>query len=334
MAVKILGIDVSRHNGNVDWVKVKNSGVKFVILRAGYGSSTVDSKFVDNIKGAIAANLDIGIYWFSYALNVENAKSEAKKCLATISAYKNKINYPVFYDFEYDSVNNANKNNVKVTKTLVSNMAKAFLEEIKAAGYIPGMYTNIDYSKNYFTSELLDSYDTWVAQYSTRSTYTGKYTMWQYSESGKVDGISGNVDMNYSFKDYGSNSSDSPSNDSENKAPVSKPSPLPDSTKASYITSLQSVLNSSYNAGLKINGLYDDLTKDVVKKHALKKDLSNAHIKWLQGVLNKVMSTKLAIDGSFGDKTLQALKDFQKKYNLTVDGYAGEQTHAKLISLL
>lgn len=326
MAVKILGIDVSRHNGDIDWVKVKNSGVKFVIIRAGYGSSTVDNKFINNIKGAISVSLDIGIYWFSYALTVENAKAEAKKCLDTISPYKNKINYPVFYDFEYDSVNNANKNNVKITKTIASNMAKAFLEEIRSAGYIPGLYTNIDYSKNYFTDEVLNSYDTWIAQYSDRFSYTGKYTIWQYSESGKVNGISGNVDMNYSYKDYGSKTSDSTTNNPGDKTS--------DSTKVTYIKLLQTALNLSYNAGLNVDGVYGLLTKEIVKKYYLKKDLSNPYVKWLQGVLNKVMSAGLNEDGLFGDKTLQAVKNFQNKYKLAVDGYVGEETISKLISLL
>lgn len=326
MAVKILGIDVSRHNGDIDWIKVKNYGVKFVIIRAGFGSSTVDSKFINYIKGAIAAGLDIGIYWFSYALNTENAKAEAKKCLDTISPYKNKINYPVFYDFEYDSIDYATKNGVKVTQTLACNLTKAFLEEIKAAVYIPGIYTNLDYSKNYFTNELLNSYDTWIAQYSSRCSYAGKYTIWQYSESGKVSGISGNVDMNYSYKDYGSKTSDSTNNNSGNTTS--------DSTKITYIKSLQTALNNSYNAGLNVDGVYEPLTKATVKKYYLKKGSSNSHVKWLQNALNKVMSAGLSEDGSFGDKTLQAVKTFQTKYSLTVDGYAGEETHTKIINLL
>ena len=314
MATKILGIDVSKHNGDIDWTKVKNDGVEFVIIRAGYGSSTVDNKFIDNIKGAISAGLYIGIYWFSYAINTEKAKIEAKKCLDTISPYKNNITYPVFYDFEYDSVNYATKNGVTVTKTLASNIVKAFLEEINAAGYIPGVYTNIDYSKNYFTSELLNSYDTWIAHYSSRLGYSGEYTIWQYSESGKVSGINGNVDMNYSYNDYGNKTLDT--------------------TKVTYIKSLQTALNNSYNVGLNVDGLYGPLIKEVIKAHYLKKGSSNSHVKWLQSALNKVMSAGLSEDGSFGDKTLQVVKNFQKKYSLTVDGYAGEETHTKIINLL
>ena len=119
----IKGIDVSKHNGTINWSKVKNDGVKFAIIRAGYGTDTIDPKFKSNIEGAIAAGLDVGIYWFSYATSESKAKVEANKCIEVLKQYKDKITYPVFFDFEYDSVSYAKKKGVSITKTLASSMA-------------------------------------------------------------------------------------------------------------------------------------------------------------------------------------------------------------------
>lgn len=311
MTTVIKGIDVSKHNGNINWNKVKSSGVQFAIIRGGYGNSTVDPKFKENIEGAIAAGLDIGVYWFSYAINTTKAKEEAHKCLEVLKPYKNKISYPVFFDFEYDSVNYAMKQGVAISKTLSSNMAKVFLQEIKAAGYIPGLYTNLDFSNNYFTSEVLNAYDVWIAQYNSKCSYSGKYTMWQYSEKGSVSGISGNVDLNYCYKEYATTKSN-----------------VDDNVKA-----LQQVLNNSYKCGLALDGLFGPLTQSAVKKYYLKRGNKNEHVKWLQQVLKNIGYT-LGIDGSYGPETERVVKQFQKDKGIAQDGYAGLDTHTKIINSL
>ena len=127
----IKGIDVSKHNGYINWKKVKNDGIKFVIIRAGYGSSTIDERFEEYIKGAIEENLDVGIYWFSYAISEEKARLEAIKCMEVIKPYKDKIIYPIFYDLEYDSVSYAKKQGVTINKTKATAFAYAFLKEIQ-----------------------------------------------------------------------------------------------------------------------------------------------------------------------------------------------------------
>ena len=98
------GIDVSKWNGDIDWNKVKSDGIDYVIIRGGFGNSSIDPKFKSHIEGASNAGLKVGVYWFSYATSVSKAKEEAAKCLETIKPYKDKISYPVFYDFEYASV--------------------------------------------------------------------------------------------------------------------------------------------------------------------------------------------------------------------------------------
>ena len=183
------GIDVSKWNGNVDWDKVKADGIDYVIIRAGYGNSNVDPYFKSHIEGASKAGLKIGIYWFSYATSVEKAKEEAAKCLETIAPYKNKISYPVFDDFEYASVDYATKNGIKITKDLSSKMANVFLNEIKNAGYINGIYTNKDFGDRYFDEDILYNNYLWVAQYASTCTYPRPYMMWQFTEKGTINGI-------------------------------------------------------------------------------------------------------------------------------------------------
>ena len=202
------GIDVSKWNGNINWTSVKNSGIDYVIIRAGYGTSTVDPQFKSYIEGAKKAGLEIGVYWFSYATSPEKAKLEAQACLDTISPYKSSITYPVFFDFEYESVSYAKKNGVTITKDLGTKIANAFIDTVKAKGYTTGIYTNKDFSSTYFSNDLLNSNNLWVAQYSSTNTFGKPYSMWQYSESGSVPGISGAVDLNYTcLKTWGKSSS-------------------------------------------------------------------------------------------------------------------------------
>ena len=198
------GIDVSKWNGTVDWNKVKASGIDYVIIRAGFGSSTVDPYFHSHIQGAINAGLEVGVYWFSYATSAAKAKIEAQKCIETISPYKDKISYPVFFDFEYDSVDYAVKQGVAITKDLATNMANTFLDYVESKGYVSGLYTNNDFGSRYFSKDLLSSSYLWIAQYSSVCTYPTPYMMWQYTDKGTIDGIgtSSNpkyFDMNYTF---------------------------------------------------------------------------------------------------------------------------------------
>ena len=136
-------IDVSHHNDSINWTKVKAAGYNYAIIRAGYGAGNVDRQYLNNIKKAIAAGVKVGIYWFSYAYNVQMAKAEASYCYKLIKDYD--ITLPVFFDWEYDSAKKAKQNGVKITKTLMTNMHVAFCEYLKAKGYRVGYYYNRDY---------------------------------------------------------------------------------------------------------------------------------------------------------------------------------------------
>ena len=137
----VRGIDVSTHNGALDWEKIRDAGFRFAIVRAGYGRFAVDDQFHANIRGAAAQGIPAGVYWFSYAVSEDAARQEAEKCLETIRGYD--LTLPVFYDFEYDSVRYAQQQGVTVGREQYNRFARAFLEEIRAAGYTPGIYYNL-----------------------------------------------------------------------------------------------------------------------------------------------------------------------------------------------
>ena len=188
-------VDVSSHNGTIDWTKVKNSGISAAILRAGYGKNTVDAQFRRNATNANKVGMPIGIYWFSYAYTVNQAKQEAKKCIETIKQYK--ITLPVFFDWEYDSMRYAKQNGVKPGKQLITDMNKAFCEEITKAGYKAGVYYNRDYKNNYMYVNQLKKYTQWYAYYN-KNPDDYSCDIWQYNEGTGVSGInSSRVDLNY-----------------------------------------------------------------------------------------------------------------------------------------
>ncbi len=194
------GIDISRHNGNIDWNAVKASGVDYVIIRCGYrGSATgvliEDENFKKNIKGATAAGLKVGIYVFSQAVDEVEAVKEASLAVSLAKGYN--LTYPIFIDTE-SSGGRADKIDV-ATRTAVVN---AFCQTVASAGYQPGIYA----SKTWFESKLnmgaIGNYRIWLAQYAAAPSYKGRFDMWQYSSKGTISGISGKVDLNLSYLGY------------------------------------------------------------------------------------------------------------------------------------
>jgi len=196
-----MGIDVSKWNGSIDWNAVKNSGVSYVIIRCGYrGSSTgaliEDPLFRSNIKGAKAAGLKVGVYFFSQAVNEVEAVEEASMAVNLCSGYG--LNYPIFLDVE-----SSGGRGDGVSRDMRTAVCKAFCATVQNSGYSAGVYAN----KTWFTEKIntasLTGYKIWLAQYASAPTYSAtRYDMWQYSSKGKVSGISGNVDMNVSYMNY------------------------------------------------------------------------------------------------------------------------------------
>lgn len=196
----ILGIDVSKWNGTIDWDKVKSAGVSYVIIRVGYRGSTQgglidDANFKKNIEGATKAGLKVGVYFVTQAINETEAIYEASMVLDRIAPYT--ISYPIFLDVEASGGRGD-----KIDKATRTAVCKAFCKTIANAGYTAGVYANKSWLTDKIDASALSEYKIWVAQYYTSCTYSGTYAMWQYSEKGTISGISGNVDLNYSYLGY------------------------------------------------------------------------------------------------------------------------------------
>ena len=196
----VMGIDISKHNGNIDWNAVKNSGVQYVILRCGYRGSASgvlveDQKFKSNIQGATAAGLKVGIYFFSQAVNEVEAVEEASMTLSLIKKYR--ITYPVYIDVE-----SANGRADGISKEARTSVINAFCQTIRNSGYTPGLYANKNWLTEKINTGALGGCKIWLAQYVAAPTYGGRYEMWQYSSRGAIAGIKGNVDLNVSYMGY------------------------------------------------------------------------------------------------------------------------------------
>lgn len=186
------GIDVSYWQGDIDFNKVKTSGIDFVILRAGY-SLVRDNNFEDYYAQATAAGLNVGAYWYSYALNENGVKKEAEACLSIIK--NKKFSYPIYFDIEEDSQK-------KNGKTFISNAITIFCDTLENAGYFAGWYTNRSTVDNYIKESVRERYTQWVAEWGNALNYTGSYGMWQNSNTGSINGINGRVDTDISYREF------------------------------------------------------------------------------------------------------------------------------------
>lgn len=259
------GIDISKHNGKIDFKKVKAAGIDFAMIRAGFGQSTVDDRFHDNIKGAQAHGIKCGVYWFSYAYTPQMARIEAAKCLDTIRGYR--LQYPVAFDFEYASVEYAKAEGVHITKALASQIADEFLSTVAAAGYDVALYANLDYLKNYFTDSVKNKYPLWLAAYRDTEPSHGQ-VIWQHTECGRVDGIKGAVDLNISHLS-GASKKVGGDDTVDIKLPV-----LRRGSKGNTVTAVQQLLAAKgYKSG-KTDGIFGENTEAAVKKYQSAKGLN------------------------------------------------------------
>lgn len=190
-----IGIDVSKWQGDIDFSKLKASGVEFVIIRVGSsnglnGENFVDSKFIQNIKNANAVGIPVGIYFYSYASTIDRAISDAKWIVEQIKDYK--VDLPIAFDWE----NWGSFNKFDVSFFGLTNIAKGFMDTIKDAGYDAMLYSSKTYLENIW---LPTSYPVWLAHYTKNTNYTGEYSFWQMCSNGRVDGISGDVDINIRY---------------------------------------------------------------------------------------------------------------------------------------
>ena len=193
------GIDVSAHQGTIDWTAVASDGVEYAMIRVGYrgyteGDTSLDELFYDNVAGALENGLQVGVYFFSQAITVQEAVEEAEIVLRAIEGLE--VTYPVIFDWE-DIPQEARTDGMD--PVTLTDCAKAFCETIEAAGYRAGVYFNQAYGYQHYNLLALDDYVFWLAQYDSVPDFYYDFQMWQYTNTGEVAGITGDVDLNLSF---------------------------------------------------------------------------------------------------------------------------------------
>lgn len=220
---QLKGIDVSVWNGSINWAQTKKE-IDFAILRIGYGRevSQKDTRFEANYAGCKANNIPVGGYWYNYAKTVDDAKREADACIKCLNGKK--FDYPIWYDIEENSVFATGKANV-------SKIAEVFCEALKAAGYKVGIYSSYYTFQTYFTNEVKDKYDVWLAHVGnggaplSNTGYPGHKEIWQYSWKGRYSGINGDVDEDWSYIDYTAQNDKNDESTSEQVKPIDPPKP-------------------------------------------------------------------------------------------------------------
>ncbi len=202
------GIDISHHNGiivkengknvykcNIDFEKVKNAGIDFVIIRAGYGKldTQKDKLFEQHYAAAKAAGLAVGAYWYSYCENIPEAAQEAEACLKVLKGKQ--FEFPIYFDVE-------EQRTFSKGKAFCSEAVVTFCNELEKNGYWAGLYISRSPLQTHITDRVAKRYALWIAEYSDKCKYSGTYGMWQHTAKGRVDGIKGDVDMDLCYIDY------------------------------------------------------------------------------------------------------------------------------------
>ena len=186
------GIDVSQYQGTIDWERVKASGIDFAIIRCGYGMNQTDqddNQWLRNVSECERLGIPYGVYLYSHANTVEKARSEADHVIRLIE--DRKLSYPVYYDLEEDSLS-------KLSNSKLAQIIETFTGRLKASGYSNvGIYANKSWFEKKLTDKIFQKYPRWIAQYNSLCTYSGSYVMWQCTNKGTVNGINGNVDINF-----------------------------------------------------------------------------------------------------------------------------------------
>ena len=319
------GPDLSKHNGVVDIKQIRDSGYKRIGIRAGYGKNNVDQKYVANALACYNLDVAVLLYWFSYAYTVDMAAAEAGYAIAQAAKFWRGC--PIAYDFEYDSVNYARKNGVNVTKQLATDMAIAFLKEVKAAGYIPVIYTNRDYVRNYFdlqriTAEVGGVY-VWYARYASTlpASEADMADIWQYTSTGRIAGVSGNVDMNRFYTAFDGQTDKA---DREETCNIN----ILDFQRAANADGYR----DADGCRLAEDGLDGPRTQYVRKQICLrakrvgltwKAGSAGSVVKWWQRRCNEILGHAQDVDGLYGKNARSETIALQRRLNLTQDGVAG-----------
>ncbi|MBP3476387.1 MAG: glycoside hydrolase family 25 protein [Lachnospiraceae bacterium] len=200
-----VGVDVSKHTGKINFTGVKAAGVDYVMIRLGSrgystGQISLDENFKENIEGAIAAGLEVGVYFYSQAITQDEAIQEANFVIQNLEPYRTNVKYPVAFDMEF--VSNDKSRVEGLSREDKTTVTAAFLEGVKAAGYVPMIYGDKEWLIKEIDMTKLQSYDVWLSQEEDIPDYPYQYTMWQYSTDGVLNGINGSADLNICFVGY------------------------------------------------------------------------------------------------------------------------------------
>lgn len=317
--------DISEHQGNVDIKRIRDAGCKRIGIRAGYGKNNVDQRYIANALACYNLGVTVLLYWFSYAYTVAMAAAEAGYAIAQAAKYWKSC--PIAFDFEYDSVNYARKNGVAVTKAVATDMAIAFLTKVKDSGYAPVIYTNRDYLQNYFDMDritaAIGTVYVWYARYTSQLPAAEEDIpdIWQYTSTGRVVGVTGNVDMNRFYTDFDGNTVKA---EREEKCNLN-------------IKSFQTAANADGYRDADGNPLVEDGI-DGAKTQYVRKQInlmakksggkyvvgsSGNIVKWWQTRCNEISGHHQNVDGLYGQKSREETLYVQKKLNLKADGIAG-----------
>ena len=202
--ISTTGIDVSEFQGEIDWEQVKQAGIDFAFIRVGYrtygdGEVRYDSAFQQNLEGAIEAGIKVGVYFYSQATSADEAIEEADAVIDALADYD--ITYPVVYDWELVYHDNARTDDVSVEA--LADCCVSFCERVKDSGYTPMIYQNTGTATHKLDLPRIKDYDFWLAEYNDKPSYYYEFKIWQYSNTGRIPGIEGDVDLNICFRPYG-----------------------------------------------------------------------------------------------------------------------------------
>lgn len=323
-----LGVDISTHNGNVNIKRVRDAGMERIGIRAGYGNNNTDKMFNQNALACVNLGVPVLLYWFSYAYTVEMAKREAEFAVEHAKKYWEKC--PIAFDLEYDSVRYARTKGVNIDKELATEMAVAFMRRVEELGYIPVIYSNKDYLKNYFDMDKIkirfDKVYLWYARYASAITTEerNKADIWQFTSKGRVDGINGDVDINEFYTDFET---------------VSK-EPVENKLCNINIQNFQKAMNLDGFGDSQGNLLVEDGIDGSKTQYARSKIYMKAKkvglkwksgfkghtVEWFQKRCNEILGCNLKVDGFYGANTRKACLELQRKLGLKQDGIAGYNT--------
>ena len=283
-------------------------------LMSGYGKNTLDSQFIRNITECNRLNIPCGVYWFSYALSEQDAVNEARRCLEAVRPYR--LEYPVCFDFEYDSVRYAQQNGITITRRMATDFVKAFCDTVEKEKYYAMYYANEDYLRNMFYPEELRAYDLWYARYRP-VTEPGRegVGIWQHTEQGSVVGINGNVDLNYAFKDY---------------PKIIRAAGLNHLMDRQADTAVKEFQELVYP---KPDGVWNNLTAQLAGENVIRQGSRGDLVKLAQErlIYYGFPLNVSGVDGIFGAETDRQIRAFQTDRGLTRDGVVGAATWKALL---